>query len=115
MLLLELLVKMTDIEVKVLFPIETQDLLHRLDRHPSRTGPLPPSIIQSVTPIFLIPLLPPSHLSSTDPYNLRPLPPRDPLRQRSQNHFLYLHGPLHFGFAVEPHLSSSDEALPLGP
>src|SRR5215469_16463875 len=33
------------------------------------------------------------------------LPPRDLLRHRSQNHFLYLHRPLHGGLRVRVHAS----------
>src|SRR5437899_655963 len=104
---------MTHIEIEIPLPIPTQHLLHRLHGDPPRTGPLPPSIIQSVIPIRLVTSLPPSHLSGTDPQNLRRLPPSDPFRQRSQDHVLYFHRPLHFGFAIEPHLPSSDEALSL--
>src|SRR5258705_12393820 len=39
------------------------------------------------------------------PENLGRLPPRDLLRHRPQNHFLYLHRPLHCGLPVRKHAS----------
>ena len=41
---LQLLVKMSHIEIKILLPIESQHLLHRLHRHPFGTRLPPPPI-----------------------------------------------------------------------
>ena len=70
---------------------------------PLRAGMFPP-IHQSRVAILLHPLSPPPHRPILYPQNLRRLPPRDPLRHRLHDHFLYLHCSLHCGFPVLPFL-----------
>src|SRR5260370_41804170 len=59
---------------------------------PGRRLP-PPPIKQSVIAELLVTLAPAPHVPIADSDDLRCLPPRDLLRHRSQNHFLYLHRP----------------------
>src|ERR1017187_8198797 len=63
----------------------------------------PPPVKQTPEPKLFIPFMPAPHLPVADPDDLRRLPPPDLLRQRPQNHFLYLHRPLHRGLRVREH------------
>src|SRR3990172_8948807 len=100
------------VTVKILLPVQAQHLLHRSQRHPPGTGLAPPPVVQPIVAAPLVPPLPPPHLPVTDADDLRCLPPRNPFPDRPQNHFLYLHRPLHCGCRVELHAPSSQKALP---
>src|ERR1035441_5873716 len=63
----------------------------------------PPPVKQPSKPELFITLPPAPHLPVADPYDLGRLPPRDLLRHGPQNHFLYLHRPLHCGLRVRHH------------
>src|SRR5208282_2835078 len=102
-LLLQLLVKVPNVQIEVLLPIQPQDFLHHRHRHPLGRWLTPPPVKQSSEPELFIALAPAPHLPVADPYDLSRLPPRDLLRHGSQDHFLYLHRPLHCGLRVRHH------------
>src|SRR6202043_350233 len=102
-LLLQLFVKVPHVQVEILLPIQSQNFLHHRHRHPlGRRLPPPPVKQPSETELFIT-LSPAPHLPVADPYDLGRLPPRDLLRHGPQNHFLYLHRPLHCGLRVRHH------------
>jgi hypothetical protein len=68
---------------------------------------------QPVIAELLVPLLPAVHLPRKDPENVRRLKPVNLPADRSQNHFLNLHRPLHRGTRILPHLAS--QAVPYPP
>src|ERR1019366_7153507 len=103
-LLLQLLVKVPHVQIEILFPIQSQHLLHHRQRHFLGRRLPPPPIKQTAEPELFISFMPAPHLPVADPYDLGCLPPRDLLRQRPQNYFLYLHRPLHRGLRVREHV-----------
>src|SRR5215471_9430094 len=54
---------------------------------------------------LLIAFANPTQMTVAKTENLGRLPPRDLLRHRPQNHFLYLHSPFHVGLRVAIHAS----------
>src|ERR1019366_7323168 len=66
-----------------------------------RLAPTP--VEQAPEPELFIAFMPAPHLPVADADDLRCLPPRDLLRHGPQNHFLYLHRPLHRGLRVRKH------------
>src|ERR1017187_8552952 len=101
--LLQLLVKVPHVQIEILLPIQPQHFLHHRQWHLlGRRFPSPP-VKQPPEPELFIPFMPAPHLPVADPDDLGRLPPRDLLRQRPQNQFLYLHRPLHRGLRVRDH------------
>jgi len=96
-LLHQLLVKMAHVQIEILLPIQPQHLLHLGQRHPPTTRPAPPPVHQPVIAVRFVSLPPAAHRPVADADDLRRLPPADLLRHGPQNHFLYLHRPLHGG------------------
>src|SRR5450631_2540650 len=103
-LFLQLLVKVPHVQIEILFPIQPQDFFHHCQRHFLGRRLSPPPVEQPPEPELFIPFMPAPHLPVADPYDLRRFPPRDLLRQGPQNHFLYLHRPLHCGLRVRHHV-----------
>src|SRR5262249_29846578 len=99
-LLLHLLVEMLHIEIEILFPVQVQHPLYRLQRYPLRTWFPTHSVVQSVVSELLVPLLHTSHLSRAYPDYFRLLPPRHTSCYRSQYDILYIQCPLNCGFRV---------------
>src|SRR5580692_12284534 len=108
---LQLLVKVLQVQIEILFPVQREHFLHRRPRHPATRGLAPPPVQQSVVALFDVALPPSPHMPVADAQNLRRLPPRDLLRHCLQHHVLYFHCPLHRGPRISfhaPHgLSSS--------
>src|ERR1017187_4036476 len=102
-LLLQLLVKVPYLQIEILLPIQPQNFLHHRHCHPLGRRLPPPPVKQTPETEPLITLPPPPHLPVADPDDLGRLPPRDLLRHGPQNHFLYLHRPLHCGLRVRHH------------
>src|SRR5215831_4711897 len=108
MLFAQLLVKVTHIKIRILLPIQFQDLFQFLHWHLLRTGPFPSVVVQTIESHFL-PLSPPaSDGPRADTQYLRCLPPRDLLCHCPHDHFLYFHRSLHGSFPIQPlhHLTS---------
>src|ERR1019366_6974544 len=102
-LLPQLLVKMLHVQIEILFPVEPQHSLHLGQRDALGRRPAPPPVEQPVIAKLFVALMPAPHLPIADADDLGCLPPRDLLRQGPQNHFLYLHRPLHCGLRVRIH------------
>jgi len=82
------LVEVPDVEIEIDFPVEPQNLLGPLHRHPMRTllpaAPVPQAVITEL----LISLSHPAHRPVTNSDDLRRVQPADLLRHRFQNHVL---------------------------
>ena len=102
-LLRQLLVKMAHVQVKVLLPLRIQNLLGLGLRHPLAARPTTPTIQQSIVATHLISLPPATKLPVADTDNLSSLPPHDLPRAGPQQHFFYLHRPLHRGRRIALH------------
>src|ERR1700681_3215752 len=103
MFAVQLLVKMPHVQIEIPVAVQSKHLLHHRHRHPFRRGLALSPVEQSVVAELLIPLSPAPHRPIAQTENLGRLPPRDLLRNGSQNHFLYFHRPLHCGLPVTDH------------
>ena len=103
MLARQLLVKMPHVQIEILLPIQPQHLLHHRHRHPLRRRLAAPPVEQPVKAELFVALAPAPHVPVADADDLGRLIPRDLLRHGPQNHFLYLHRPLHRGPRVGDH------------
>src|SRR5438034_115881 len=101
----QLLMKMPHVQIEILLPVESQNLLHQGHGDSLGRGLSPPSIEQPVIAELFVALPPATHVPVANTHDLRCLPPRDPFRHRPQNHFLYFHCPLHRGLRVRNHAS----------
>src|SRR4029077_11096414 len=99
----QLLVKMPHVQIEILLPVESQNLLHQGHGDSLVRGLPPSSIEQPVTAELFIALPPATHVPVANADDLRCLPPRDLLRNRPQDDFLYFHCPLHRGLRVRNH------------
>src|SRR6266568_2340824 len=109
MLFPQLLVKVPHVEVVVALLIEPQHFFHGLQRHALGARSAPAPVEQPVVAVLLVAAPPAPHAPVADAENLRRLPPRDPLRQRPQNHLLNLHRPLHGGRWICMHSASPQQ------
>ncbi len=101
----QLLVKMRQVQIEILLPIELQHPLHHRHRNPLRRRLASSPVKQPPKPAFLVALSPAPHVPIADADNFRRLIPGNLLRHRLQNHFLYFHRPLHRGPRVRFHAS----------
>src|SRR5207244_1582454 len=103
----QLLMKMPHVQIEILLPIESQNLLHQGQGDSLGRGLPPPSIEQPVIAELFIALAPATHVPVANADDLRCLPPRDPFRHRPQDYFLYSHCPLHRGECLSSQRSPS--------
>src|ERR1700747_324074 len=87
-------------EIKILLPVQSQHALHHRQRYPPRRRLPGTPIVQTVVAIGTVPEIQPPQLPPTHPQNLGRFKPMNLLADSSQNHFLYLHRPLHRGPGV---------------
>src|SRR5947199_7875262 len=99
-LLPQLFVEMSYVQVVIDLPIQAQHRLTSLERHPLRADHSLAPIRQAVVAVLLQPFPPAPHRALVDTQDLRCLPPGDLLRHGSQQHFLHLHHPLHLGTRI---------------
>jgi len=103
MLLAQLLVKMSHVQIEILLLVQPPA--------PARPPPAArawdwlshPTIQHSLIPMLPIPPMQPPHIPVAHAQNLSCLPPGNLLRHRSQNDFLYFHHPLHGGPRIAVH------------
>jgi hypothetical protein len=110
-LLAQLLVKMTHVQIEIPVPVKPQNLLHLRHRNALAAGCPAPPIHQPVTAVLLVPLSPATHLTVADADDLRRLKPGQLPRHGPQYHFLYLHRPLHCGPRIALHACSHETIL----
>src|SRR6266498_4421704 len=101
----QLLMKMSHVQIEILLPVESQNLLHQGHGDSLGRGLPSPSIEQPVIAELFVALAPATHVPLANTHDLRCLPPRDPFRHRPQDYFLYFHCPLHRGLRVRNHAS----------
>src|SRR5580700_5618217 len=101
----QFLVKMPQIKIEILLPIELQHPLQHRHRHPLRRRLASPPAKQPAKAALLVTFPPPPHVPVADANDLRRLKPRNLLRHCLQHHFLYFHRPLHRGPQVRFHAS----------
>src|SRR6266536_1745379 len=101
----QLLMKMSHVQIEILLPVESQNLLHQGHGDSLGRGLPSPSIEQPVIAELFVALAPATHVPVANTHDLRCLPPRDPFRHRPQDYFLYFHCPLHRGLRVRNHAS----------
>ena len=89
------LTEVPHVEPQVALPVEPQDPLQLLDRHPPPRGDLPAAIEQAVIALLLVATAQPAHGARTEAQDLGRGRPGALPAQCSQEDFLYLHGPLH--------------------
>src|SRR6266536_2891626 len=97
----QLLMKMSHVQIEILLPVESQNLLHQGHGDSLGRGLPSPSIEQPVIAELFVALAPATHVPLANTHDLRCLPPRDPFRHRPQDYFLYFHCPLHRGLRLK--------------
>src|SRR5712671_5872781 len=102
-LLAELLVKMTHVQIVIALPVQPQNLLYHRQRNPFGRRLSPPPVEQPVIAELFVTFPPAPHVPVADADDLCCLPPRDLLRHGPQDYFLYFHRPLHRGLRVRNH------------
>src|SRR5216683_2705935 len=102
-LLAELLVKMTHVQIVIALPVQPQNLLDHRQWNPFGRRLSPPPVEQTVIAELFVTFPPAPHVPVADADDLCCLPPRDLLRHGPQYYFLYFHRPLHRGLRVRNH------------
>src|SRR5215470_9083463 len=95
MFFLQLLVEVTDVEIRVLLPVQLQYLLQLCYRHPFRAWRLRPTIEQAVEASFFPFFAHAPDRPIRNSQNLGRLHPCELFAHCPENHFLYFHCSLH--------------------
>src|ERR1019366_7045534 len=109
--LAQLLVEMTHVQIEILLSIQFQNLLGLSLRHPLMAGHTPPPVQQSIVATIFIAFSPTTQLTVADADHLCRLPPHNLPCGSSQQHFFYLHRPLHGGRRIVLHAQSHGSIL----
>jgi hypothetical protein len=92
----QLFVKMPDVKIEVLLPVELQHLFGGLQWDPLGAGPSLAMVVETVIATCFVALPPPPHGPISYPDDFGRFPALQALSHSFQNHFLHFHHPLHF-------------------
>ena len=101
MLFPKLFLKMPHTKIKILLPVQDEHLLGHPQRHAPRRRLSAAPVVKTVVALVPIAVVEPTQLPRAQAQDLGRFKPMNLLADGPQNHFLYLHRPLHRGLGVD--------------